>query len=101
MSFKSADEMIDKDKIKKMIVSYLPKAENDTIENIASNIIRDTEAVISSMIRQEVSQEKQDLYKKMLSDCRQTHFQNASLLSCGRLSKGTRLMAQKVANDAL
>ncbi len=59
-----ADDVIDKDKIKKMIAACLPKAESGTIESIACNIIRDTEAVISSMIRRAVSQEKEDLYKK-------------------------------------
>jgi len=56
--------MIDKDKIKERIVSYLPRAGNDTIEDIAYHIIRDAEAVICSMIRQAVHQEKENLYNK-------------------------------------
>lgn len=60
--------MIQRDKIKEVIKSYLPQAENDTVENIAHDIIRDAEAIVHSMIRQAVSQERENLYRKNSKD---------------------------------
>lgn len=56
--------MIEEDKLRTLIKSYLPQAETDTIDNIANNIIRDVEAVIYSMVRQAVNQERENLYRK-------------------------------------
>lgn len=58
------DKMIEEDKLRTLIKSYLPQAETDTIDNIANNIIRDVEAVIYSMVRQAVNQERENLYRK-------------------------------------
>lgn len=60
--------MIEKDKIKDLIKSYLPQAENDAVENIAHDIIRDVEPIIHSMVRQAVSQERENLYRKSIKD---------------------------------
>lgn len=56
--------MIEKDKLRALINSYLPQAEPDTIDNIANSIVRDVEAVIYSMVRQAVNQERENLYRK-------------------------------------
>jgi hypothetical protein len=54
--------MINKDKVKEVIKSYLPQEENETIENIAHDLVRNVEIIINSMIRQAVSQEKENLF---------------------------------------
>jgi len=56
--------MIERDKIKDLVKSYLPQADNDVIEHISDDVIRDTEAVIYSMVRQAIEQERQSLYRK-------------------------------------
>lgn len=56
--------MIEKNKIKELVKSYIPQAEEDVIENIAHDIIRDVEAVIYSMVRQAVNQEREIIYRK-------------------------------------
>lgn len=56
--------MIEQDKLRALITSYLPQAEPDTIKNIANSIVRDVEAVIYSMVRQAVNQERESLYRK-------------------------------------
>jgi len=56
--------MIEKEKIQELIKSQLPQAKNETIESIGHDIIRDAESVIYSMIRQAVSQERENLYRK-------------------------------------
>lgn len=56
--------MISKDKITKLIKSHLPQSDNKVIDDIANNIIQDSEAVIHSMVRQAVSQEKESQYWK-------------------------------------
>jgi len=56
--------MIDKRKIAEIVRTYLPKAEDDTVEGITNSIIQDAEAVIRSMLRQAVAQERESLYRQ-------------------------------------
>ena len=56
--------MIERDKLRDLVKSYLPQANNDVIEHISDDVIRDTEAVLHSMVRQAVAQERENLYKK-------------------------------------
>jgi len=56
--------MIERDKLRDLVKSYLPQVDNDVIEHISDDVIRDTEAVIYSMVRQAVAQERENLYKK-------------------------------------
>lgn len=56
--------MIDKRKIAEIVRTYLPKAEDNTVEGITNSIIQDAEAVIRSMLRQAVAQERESLYRQ-------------------------------------
>lgn len=60
--------MIEKDKIMELIKSQLPQAENETVEEIAVSIIQDVEAIVHSMVRQAVSQEREHLYRRNNKD---------------------------------
>jgi hypothetical protein len=56
--------MIIKSRVIELIKVQLPQADNEVTENIAASIIQDAEAVIHSMVRQAVSQEKENQYWK-------------------------------------
>jgi len=45
-----------------LVKSYLPQADNDTLDRIATEVKNDAEAIVHSMIRSAVAQEKQHLY---------------------------------------
>jgi len=51
--------MIDRDKIKELVKASLPQDQIGVVERIVDNIIRDVEAVIHSMVRQEIERERE------------------------------------------
>jgi len=54
--------VIEKEKLIALIETYLPQSDNATVERIAIAVKVDAEAIVHSMIRQAVAQEKQHLY---------------------------------------
>ena len=60
--------MIDKDKVVELVKSQLPQADDEIIQNITNDVVRDAEAVIRSMIRQAVAQEREHLYRRNSKD---------------------------------
>jgi hypothetical protein len=56
--------IIEMDKLKAAVRSYLPNIEEPVIENITHDILRDAESIIHSMIRQAVNQEREKIYRE-------------------------------------
>jgi len=56
--------MIEKNKLKDLVKSYLPQTKDATVDNISDDIIRDAESIIHSMVRQAIAQERENLYLK-------------------------------------
>jgi len=53
--------IIEKEKLMTLIESYLPEADDATLDRIATAVKCDAEAIVHSMIRQVVAQEKERL----------------------------------------
>ena len=60
--------MIEKDKVSELVKTHLPQAEDEIIQRITCDVIRDADAVIRSMVRQAVAQERENLYRKNSKD---------------------------------
>ncbi|MBP2655695.1 MAG: hypothetical protein H6Q73_3264 [Firmicutes bacterium] len=56
--------LIQDDLLLALIRTYLPQSDNDTLNRIATEVKGDVEAIVHSMIRRAVAQEKQNLYLK-------------------------------------
>jgi len=56
--------IIEKEKLMTLIESYLPEVDDATLDRIATAVKIDAEAIIHSMIRQEVAQEKENMLHK-------------------------------------
>lgn len=60
--------MIDRGKLQELIKANLPQAHEELVAEIANDVIRDAEAIIHSMVRQAVNQERENLYRKKSKD---------------------------------
>ena len=54
--------IIEEERLRALVESYLPQIDNATVDRIATAVKIEAEAIIHSMIRQAAAQEKQHLY---------------------------------------
>lgn len=56
--------MINQKNIIKIVKAYLPKTEQETVERIATDIVKDAEIMIFSMIKRAVFEENDKTYRQ-------------------------------------